>query len=78
MSVNDKRSLVQFWNIFYSFFIFCCYLSEKLANYEELVKYLPYSTRHRSIIRTYNPKETMISNHFATLKKVLRFVFLEI
>ena len=54
------------------------YLSEKLANYEELVKYLPYSTRHRSIIRTYNPKETMISNHFATLKKVLRFVFLEI
>ena len=41
---------MQYWQIFSSFLIFCCYF--KVAKYEKLGKYFSYCTRHRAITTT--------------------------
>ena len=49
---------VQFQQIFYWFFIFCCRFTRqipvrKISKFEELVKYFPYCTLHRTTTTTY-------------------------
>ena len=49
---------VQFQQIFYWFFIFCCRFTRqipvrKISKFEELVKYFPYCTLHRTTTTIY-------------------------